>query len=142
MSLGELTWPTNVSADVQSFQFPDDGSIVSLGRSRALVSAQTGEAATAQAVAEVVGLTLFGGELTAAQVAASTTAGASQRSAGADVSASAVLGLRALGQDARDVAGLDGLARRLGSRLGPVGAERQPSRESARRAGERSWRSA
>ncbi len=99
VSLGELTWPTNLSADVQSFQFPDDGSIVSLGRSRALVSAQTGEAATAQAVAEVVGLTLFGGELTAAQVAASTTAGASQRSAGADVSASAVLGLRALGQD-------------------------------------------
>ena len=50
VSLGELTWPTNLSADVQSFQFPDDGSIVSLGRSRALVSAQTGEAATAQAV--------------------------------------------------------------------------------------------
>ena len=99
VSLGELTWPTNVSADVQSFQFPDDGSIVRTGRSRALVSAQTGEAATAQAVAEVVGLTLFGGELTAAQVAASTTAGASQRSAGSDVSASAVLGLRALGQD-------------------------------------------
>ena len=99
VSLGELTWPTNLSADVQSFQFPDDGSIVTTGRSRALVSAQTGEAATSQAVAEVVGLTLFGGELTVAQVAASTTAGASQRSAGSDVSASAVLGLRALGQD-------------------------------------------
>jgi len=99
VSLGELVWPTNVSADVQSFQFPDDGSIVSTGRSHALVSALTGEAATAQAVAEVVGLTLFGGELTAAQVSASTTAGASQRSAGSDVSASAVLGLRALGQD-------------------------------------------
>ena len=99
VSVGELTWPTNLSADVQSFQYPADGSIVSVGRSRALVSAQTGEAATAQAVAEVVGLTLFGGEVTVAQVAASTTAGASQRSAGADVSASAVLGLRALGQD-------------------------------------------
>ncbi len=99
VALGELTWPTNLSADVQSFQYPDDGSIVSLGRSRALVSAQTGEAATAQATAEVIGLALFGGELTVAQVVASTTAGASQRSAGSDVSASAVLGLRALGQD-------------------------------------------
>ncbi len=34
-----------------------------------------------------------------------------------------------------DVAGLDGLARGLGSRLGPVGAERQPSRGPARCAG-------
>lgn len=99
VSLGELTWPTNRSADVQSFQFPADGSIASVGRSRALVSAQTGEAATAQASAQVVGLTLFAGEITAAQVSASTTAGASSRSAGSDVTASAVLGLRALGQD-------------------------------------------
>ena len=105
VALGELTWPTNLSADVQSFQYPADGSIVSLGRSRAVVSAQTGEAATAQALAQVVGFTLFGGEITAAQVTASTTAGASQRSAGSDVSASAVLGLRALGQDVSGSAG-------------------------------------
>jgi hypothetical protein len=51
VSLGELDWPTNVSADVESFQFPDDGSIVSVGRSRAEVSAQPGEAAAAQAFA-------------------------------------------------------------------------------------------
>jgi murein DD-endopeptidase MepM/ murein hydrolase activator NlpD len=99
VSLGDLTWPTNLSADVQSFQFPDDGSIVSLGRSRATVSAQPGEAATAQASAEAIALSLFAGEVVAAQVTASITAGASQRSAGADISASAVRGLRALGQD-------------------------------------------
>jgi murein DD-endopeptidase MepM/ murein hydrolase activator NlpD len=99
VSLGELTWPTNVSADVQSFQFPDDGSIVSLGRSRAQVAAQPGEAASAQAFAEAIVLSLFGGEVVAAGVTASTTAGASQRSAGANVSGSAVRGLRALGQD-------------------------------------------
>jgi murein DD-endopeptidase MepM/ murein hydrolase activator NlpD len=99
VSLGELTWPTNLSADVQSFQFPDDGSIVTLGRSRATVSAQPGEAATAQASAEAIALSLFAGEVVAAQITASITAGASQRSAGADISASAVRGLRALGQD-------------------------------------------
>jgi murein DD-endopeptidase MepM/ murein hydrolase activator NlpD len=99
VSLGDLTWPTNTSSDVQSFQYPDDGSIVSLGRSRATVSAQPGEAATAQAVAEATVLSLFNGEITAGQVTASTTAGASARSAGATVTSSAVQGLRALGQD-------------------------------------------
>jgi murein DD-endopeptidase MepM/ murein hydrolase activator NlpD len=99
VSLGELTWPTNPSADVQSFQYPNDGSIVSLGRSRAAVSAQPGEAAAAQAFAEVIVLSLFGGDVVAAQVTASTTAGASARTAGGSASGSAVQGLRALGQD-------------------------------------------
>jgi murein DD-endopeptidase MepM/ murein hydrolase activator NlpD len=99
VSVGELDWPTNTNADVQSFQYPDDGSIVSLGRSRAVVSADTGEAASAQAFSDAIVLSLFGGEITAAQVTASTTAGASARSVGSDVSASAVRGLRALGAD-------------------------------------------
>jgi murein DD-endopeptidase MepM/ murein hydrolase activator NlpD len=99
VTLGELTWPSSTTADVQSFAYPDDGSIVTLGRSRATVSAQTGEAASAQALSEAIVLSLFGGEVTAAQVTASVTAGASARSAGADVTASAVQGLRALGQD-------------------------------------------
>ncbi|MBA3434451.1 MAG: M23 family metallopeptidase [Actinobacteria bacterium] len=99
VSLGDLTWPTNTSSDVQSFQYPDDGSIVSLGRSRATVSAQPGEAATAQALAEATVLSLFNGEVTAGQITASTSAGASARSAGATVTSSAVQGLRALGQD-------------------------------------------
>lgn len=99
VSLGELTWPTNPSTDVQSFQYPNDGSIVSLGRSRATVSAQPGEAAAAQAFAEVIVLSLFGGEVVAARVTASASAGASQRTAGGNASRSAVDGLRALGQD-------------------------------------------
>ena len=99
VALGGLTWPTSTTADVQSFSYPDDGSIVSIGRSRATVSAQAGEAASSQAFSEAIVLSLFGGEVTAAQVTASVTAGASARSAGADVSASAVQGLRALGQD-------------------------------------------
>ena len=95
VSLGELQWPTSTTSDVQSFQYPDDGSIVSLGRSRATVFAQPGDAAAAQAFAEVIVLSLFGGEVVAAQVTASASAGASARSVGADVTASAVQGLRA-----------------------------------------------
>jgi murein DD-endopeptidase MepM/ murein hydrolase activator NlpD len=99
VSLGELQWPTSTTSDVQSFQYPDDGSIVSLGRSRATVFAQPGAAAAAQSFAEVIVLSLFGGEVVAAQVTASASAGASARSVGADVTASAVQGLRALGDD-------------------------------------------
>ncbi len=99
VSLGELQWPTSTTADVQSFQYPDDGSIVSLGRSRAEVFAQPGDAAAAQSFAEVIVLSLFGGEVVAAQVRASASAGASVRSVGSDVSASEVQGLRALGRD-------------------------------------------
>jgi murein DD-endopeptidase MepM/ murein hydrolase activator NlpD len=99
VSLGDLAWPTSTSVDVQSFQYPDDGSIFSLGRSRAAVTAQPGEAATAQAFAEATVFSLFNGEVTAGQITASTSAGASARSAGATVDSSTVQGLRALGQD-------------------------------------------
>jgi murein DD-endopeptidase MepM/ murein hydrolase activator NlpD len=98
--LGELAWPASTTTDVQSFQYPDDGSIVSIGRSHASVSAQPGSsAAAAHALAEVIVLSLFGGDVVAAQVTASTSAGASPRAAGASVSASTVQGLRALEQD-------------------------------------------
>lgn len=99
VSLGELVWPTNPGAEVQSFQYPNDGSIVSVGRSRARVSAQPGVAAAAQALSEVTVLSLFGGEIVAGRLTASTTAGASERSVAGSTSGSSVTGLRALGQD-------------------------------------------
>jgi murein DD-endopeptidase MepM/ murein hydrolase activator NlpD len=99
VSVGELEWPTNLTADVQSFAYPDDGSIIRIGRSKAQVSAQPGQSAASQALAEVIVLSLFNGEITAAQVTASTTAGASIRSAGARADASTVQGLRALDND-------------------------------------------
>jgi murein DD-endopeptidase MepM/ murein hydrolase activator NlpD len=105
VSLGELAWPTNPNAEVQSFQYPNDGSIVSVGRSRATVSAQPGEAAAAQAFAEVTVLSLFSGEIVAGRLTASTTAGASTRSAGGRASGSGVTGLRALGQDVSSTPG-------------------------------------
>ena len=99
IALGAISWPQNSSADLQSFAYPDDGSIVSVGASRASVSAQRGQTATAQAHAETVALSLFGGEIVASQVTAQASAGASGRSAGADVAGTVVSGLRALGQD-------------------------------------------
>jgi murein DD-endopeptidase MepM/ murein hydrolase activator NlpD len=97
--IGGLEWPTSTTADVQSFQYPEDGSIVSVGRSRAAVFAAPGSAAATQSFAEAIVVSLFNGEVVAGKVTASVSAGASARSAGADTTASAVQGLRALGSD-------------------------------------------
>ena len=99
VSLGELEWPDSTTADVQSFQYPADGSVVSVGRSRAAVFASPGSAAATQSFAEAIVLSLFNGEIVAGKVTASVSAGASARSVGTDTSASEVQGLRALGRD-------------------------------------------
>jgi murein DD-endopeptidase MepM/ murein hydrolase activator NlpD len=97
--LGDLEWPNSTTADVQSFQYPADGSIVSVGRSRAAVFAAPGAAAATQSFAEAIVVTLFDGEIVAGKITASVSAGASARSAGASTDASEVQGLRALGRD-------------------------------------------
>ena len=99
VSLGELEWPNSTTADVQSFQYPADGSVVSVGRSRAAVFASPGSAAATQSFAEAIVLSLFNGEIVAGKVTASVSAGASARSVGSDTSASEVQGLRVLGRD-------------------------------------------
>ena len=105
VELGAVRWPTSPGVEVESFQYPGDGSIVSVGRSRAAVSALTGEASTAQASAEAVVLSLFDGAVVAAKVTAAVSAGASPRTAGGDVSKSEVQGLRVLGQDVASTPG-------------------------------------
>ena len=97
--LGDLDWPTSTTADVQSFQYPADGSVASVGRSRAAVFASPGAAAATQSFAEVIVVSLFNGEIVAGKITASVSAGASARSAGAETDASEVQGLRALGRD-------------------------------------------
>jgi len=99
VALGDLEWPTSTTADVQSFQYPADGSVVSVGRSRAAVFASPGSAAATQSSAEAIVVSLFNGEIVAGKVTASVSAGASERSVGAETKASAVQGLRALGND-------------------------------------------
>jgi len=134
VALGEVVWPANLSADVQSFEYPAGGSIARVGRSRAAVFAQPGEAATAQAFAEVTVLSLFGGEIVAGRVTASTSAGASRRSVGTDTTRTSVQGLLALGREVVPTPGLtvplEGwgtlivLAEDSGSRrTGPPGAQ-------------------
>ncbi|HJR95981.1 MAG TPA: M23 family metallopeptidase [Gaiellaceae bacterium] len=103
--IGGLEWPTSTTADVQSFQYPADGSIVRIGRSRATTFASPGSAATTQSFAEAIVVSLFNGEIVAGRVTASVSAGASARSAGADATASAVQGLRALGSDVASAPG-------------------------------------
>ena len=131
--LGDLEWPTSTTADVQSFQYPADGSIVSIGRSRAAVFASPGAAAATQSFAEAIVVSLFNGEIVAGKVTASVSAGASARSAGAETKASEVQGLRALGRDIASAAGnaslddwgtLTVLSSDSGSRkAGPPGAQ-------------------
>jgi murein DD-endopeptidase MepM/ murein hydrolase activator NlpD len=99
VALGDLEWPTSTSADVESFQYPGDGSVVSIGRSRASVFAAPGAATATQSFAEAIVVSLFNGEIVAGKVTASVSAGASERSVGSDSSASEVQGLRALGRD-------------------------------------------
>jgi murein DD-endopeptidase MepM/ murein hydrolase activator NlpD len=99
VTLGEVAWPATPSAEVQSFAYPNDGSVVTVGLSRASASAQTGQAAAAQASAEAIALSLFGGDVLAAQVTARASAGAGISSAGADVGQSGIQGLRVLEQD-------------------------------------------
>jgi murein DD-endopeptidase MepM/ murein hydrolase activator NlpD len=103
--LGEVTWPVTPGVEVQSFNYPNDGSVVAVGLSSAGVSAQIGTSAAAQASAQTIALSLFGGNVLAAQVLAQASAGASTGSAGADVAESAVQGLRVLGRDVESAPG-------------------------------------
>ncbi len=131
MTLGELSWPATTSTEVQSFAYPNDGTVVATGLSRAGVTVQTGSTAVSQASAETIALSLFGGEVLAAQVSANASAGASARSAGADVGRSAVQGLRVLGENVASTPGtmaledwgtLQVLAQDTGSRRGAAPA--------------------
>ncbi len=99
IALGDLSWPTSTTADVQSFSYPADGSVISVGRSRAAVFASTGAATATQSFSEAIVVSLFNGEIVAGKITASVSAGASERSAGSKADASAVQGLRVLGRD-------------------------------------------
>jgi murein DD-endopeptidase MepM/ murein hydrolase activator NlpD len=134
VSLGQLDWPDSTSADVQSFVYPADGSVVNIGRSRDALFVAPGAAATAESYGELIVVSLFNGEIVAGKVTASATAGASVRSAGAETSLSSVQGLRALGRDIPSTPGtttsledwgtLDVLSASTGSRKsGPPAAQ-------------------
>lgn len=80
------------------FVFPDDGSVARIGASTISVTAQPGASASGQAVVELLGVSLFGGEIVADSVQLRAGAAAGAGGASTDASSAAVIGLVVLGQ--------------------------------------------
>jgi murein DD-endopeptidase MepM/ murein hydrolase activator NlpD len=76
----------------------DYNGVVTSGSANASASAVSGASASATATAEVSGLSIFGGEITASSVVAQARADARAGAANGDINGSAVTGLVALGQ--------------------------------------------
>jgi len=93
-----LAAPPNASEDLTGWSYPDDGSVVKIGSGSASVAAQAGLSSSAQGVAAVLAVSLFGGEIVVDSLDARATAAAGPANASADVANSAVTGLTVLGQ--------------------------------------------
>ncbi len=90
--------PPALDDSVSGWAYPEDGSIVRLGSGTAAVAAQPGVSSSAQSIAGLLAVTLFGGEITVESVSARATAAAGAANASSDVSASSLTGLTVLGQ--------------------------------------------
>lgn len=96
---GAVSAPGNKVTFGGGFAYPGNGSVVTSGALTGSATTSTGEAeAAASGAAEVNGVSLFGGEITAAQVVARARAGARAGQGSGDVTGSAVSGLVVLGQ--------------------------------------------
>jgi hypothetical protein len=80
------------------FAFPQDGTVAALASDTLSVSALSGTVATSTATAEVTGLKLFNGEITADAIDTKATGTATQSGASGDLGGSAVTNLVVLGQ--------------------------------------------
>jgi murein DD-endopeptidase MepM/ murein hydrolase activator NlpD len=97
-STGTVAAPPDVPSAAGSLAYPADGSAVQAPAVSASAVTTGGKAASASSSADVTSLSLFGGEITVASVAARAKAAVKGRLATADVSASSVQGLVVLGQ--------------------------------------------
>jgi murein DD-endopeptidase MepM/ murein hydrolase activator NlpD len=96
---GAVSAPGNQVTFGGGFAYPANGSVVASGALTGSATTSTGDAeAAANAAAEVNGLSLFGGEITAAQVVARARATARSGQGSGDVGGSRVSGLVVLGQ--------------------------------------------
>jgi murein DD-endopeptidase MepM/ murein hydrolase activator NlpD len=102
---GDVVGPPGASTSVAGFAYPDDSSIVRLGSATGTVVAKPGNPASAQASAETVAVSLFGGEITAGDVSTRATAAAGAVAVTAETSASHVDGLVVLGQAVAETPG-------------------------------------
>ena len=97
--IGSVSAPGNQVTFGGGFAYPGDGSAVSSGALTGSATTSTSQTeAAANAAAEVNGLSLFGGEITASQVVARARATAKNGAGSGDLSGSAVSGLVVLGQ--------------------------------------------
>jgi murein DD-endopeptidase MepM/ murein hydrolase activator NlpD len=95
---GAVAAPPAASTAATPFAYPSDGSVLTVQSASSSVAAQAGTSASAQGIADVLGVSLFAGEITAESVAARATVGAGAANASADVASSSVTGLVVLGQ--------------------------------------------
>jgi murein DD-endopeptidase MepM/ murein hydrolase activator NlpD len=91
---GYVSAPNDSSTTLGGFSYPDDGSLVTSGSiSLSATSASASPTATASASAEINGLTILGGEVTIAAVAAKVTAAADSNSGTGDFTGTVVSGV-------------------------------------------------
>jgi len=91
------TAPGVDTAAVDSFVYPADGSTVRTGAASSSAAARQADTASANAVTDVLSVSLFNGEISAAAVAGRAKAGASQATTNGDVAGSRVERLVVLG---------------------------------------------
>ncbi len=92
--------PPGQTAPRSPYSYPSDGSVVSVSLTSSSADARWGGASsTANATASLAGVSLFGGEVTAATVVAHVSAAAAPSDASGDYSDTKVLGLTVLGAE-------------------------------------------
>jgi murein DD-endopeptidase MepM/ murein hydrolase activator NlpD len=91
---GYVSAPADSSTTIGGFSYPDDGSLVTSGSiSLTATSASASPTATASASAQINGLSILGGEVTIAAVAAKVTANADSASGTGDFTGTVVSGV-------------------------------------------------
>jgi len=91
---GYVSSPADSSTTIGGFSYPEDGSLVTSGSiSLTAASASTSPTATASASAQINGLSILGGEVTIAAVAAKVTANAGSASGTGDFTGTVVSGI-------------------------------------------------
>ncbi len=93
-----VSTPPGSEQSVSGYVYPEDGSIVRIGSGGARVTAQAGVSSSAQAGADGLAVSLFGGEITIDSFDIRASVAAGSANASGNVSQSTLSGLVALGQ--------------------------------------------
>ncbi len=99
-----LAAPPNATEN-GTFAYPSESPVVRIGSASATAAAQPGVSASGRASLDLLGVTLFGGEITADSLALRATVAAGTAGSSADTAGTAVNGLVVLGQPVSAAAG-------------------------------------